>query len=82
MVIPGILDGSPEIRKGDPLEITYYGLTYNMKVMKVVDDKVYLEFKVNAGSFFVRFYKNLISSKAQKLDFYQKLDFKSQKTRF
>ena len=35
-----------------------------------------------AGSFFVRFGKNSISSKVKKLDFYQKLDSKSQKTRF
>ena len=39
-------------------------------------------FPGKAGSFFVPFGKNSIFSKAKKLDFYQKLDSKSPKTRF
>ena len=46
LVIPGILDGSPEVRKGDRLEITYNKMNYRMRVNKVLGDTLYLEFEV------------------------------------
>ena len=53
----------------------YVKNTYNTHLWVMLSSK-------HPGSFFVRFGKNSIFSKAQKLDFCQKLDSKSQKTRF
>ena len=71
--------------KVDPSVETYQvGVHFKalMKAILVAPSRICEKFFSFSGSFFVRFGKNSISSKAKKLDFYQKLDSKSQKTRF
>ena len=68
-----------EAKLGSSLELESCGNWFCNDMFFVLKN---LEGLNQAGSFFVRFGKNSISSKAKKLDFYQKLDSKSQKTRY
>ena len=49
LIVPGVMDGSPEVRKGDRLEITYDGLVYEMRVISVVEENIYLKFTVSGS---------------------------------